>query len=684
VNLNLYRARLQSSSVKIHSSLVILSALSVFSLPGHAQTDVDTWHNDVARSGLNQNESLLTPARVNSTNFGLLIKIPVDGKVDAQPLYLSALNVGGQVSHNVVLIATEHGTVYAVDADTGKHYWHTSVLGAGETTSDDRNCGQVAPEIGITATPVVDRSAGAHGTVFLAAMSKDGAGNYYQRIHALDLYSGAEQPGSPVLVQATYPGTGDNSSNGVVVFDAKQYKDRPALLLLNGTIYTSWGSHCDIQPYTGWMMAYNESSLKQTAVLNFAPNGQAAALWNAGAGPAADSSGNIYVALGNGTFDTVLTAQGLPSQGDYGNAMVKVQTPNLAVLDYWTMYNSVLESSEDKDLGAGGLMVLPNQTDSTGKVRHLAAAAGKDGNLYLADLDNMGHYDSANDGTIYQQLSAALPGGMWSSPAYFNGRVYYGPVGSNMRSFEIASARVNANSVQTTPTVFGYPGTTPSISAYGPNNGIVWATENTNPVVLHAYDANNLNTELYNSNQAAGSRDHFGAANKYIVPTIANGKVFVGTTNSVAVFGYLPQTPAPVADGIYRLMNDNSRLVLENPGFSTTSGTVMYQAADTGNSDQRWFLSYNGLGYYTIQSVTSRFFLTDPKSSATAGISLEQAAPTNDDSQLWSLIPIGHSFIIQNKATGLVFDDQGSTTAAGPFIDLAAETETPNQSWYLE
>ena len=668
----------------LKSGLILASVSIAWALRSAAQTDVLTWHNDVARTGQNLTESLLTPANVNATTFGLLANVAVDGKVDAQPLYASALRVNGQGTHNILFIATEHDSLYAVDADTGKVYWQKSLLLSGETTSDARGCGQVTPEIGITATPVIDRNAGTNGTIFLTAMSKNAAGTYYQRIHALDLSSGAEQSGSPVVVQATYPGTGDNSSNGKVVFDAKQYKDRPALMLLNGLLYASWGSHCDFRPYTGWMIAYHESTLKQAAVLDYTPNGSDAAPWNAGAGPAADASGNVYVALGNGTFDTTLTAQGFPSKSDYGNSMVKMNASTLSVLDYWTMYNTISESGGDVDLGSGGLMVLPDQTDSTGKVRHLAVAAGKDGNLYVVDRDNLGHYDATNNGTIYQQLSGALPGGVWSSPAYFNERVYYGSVGSNMRSFPISAARLNGNSIQTTSTVFSYPGTTPSISASGTANAIVWATENTNPAVLHAYAAGNLTTELYNSNQAASSRDHFGIGNKFIAPTIANGKVYVGTTNSVAIFGFIRQKAAPVADGDHVVLNLYSQLVMDDPGWSTASGIAIYQWPADGYLNQEWFFSYNGSGYYTIQNVWSRLFLTDPNGATKGGTSLEQAVPTYDDSQLWSLTASGTGYVIRNKASGLVLDDKSWSRSSGPNVILWQQAGGSNQTWVLE
>jgi hypothetical protein len=664
--------------------LFLMPILFANPLPGQAQNDVLTWHNDVARTGQNLSEAILTPALINSKNFGLIANVAADGKVDAQPLYASAITLPGQGTHNILYIATEHDSVYAVNADSGTIYWQKSLLAAGETTSDDRNCGQVTPEIGITSTPVIDRSAGAHGTIFVVAMSKDAAGNYYQRIHALDLTTGAEQANSPVVAQATYPGTGDGSSNGLVSFSPGQYKERPGLLLVNGTLYTSWSSHCDDRPYAGWLMAYSEGTLKQTSVIDFAPNGSDAALWNAGAGPAADSSGNIYVALANGTFDTTLTAAGFPSEGDYGNAVAKVALQNgvLNVLDYWTMYNSDSESNGDVDLGSGGLMVLPNQVDSMGTTRHLAVAAGKDNNLYLVDRDNMGHYDAANDGTIYQQLSGALPGGVWSSPAYFNGNVYYGSVGSNLRAFQLSQARLVTSAVQTTNTTFAYPGTTPSVSAYGAGNGVVWATENTNPAVLHAYEATNLDTELYNSNQA-GTRDHFGAGNKYIVPTIVNGKVYVGTTNSVGIFGFVRQSTPLVADGPYVMTNANSKLVLDDPGSSQSSVGARDQWGANGGLNQKWFFSFNGNGYYSIQNVSSKLFLTDAGSASSPGVSLEQNTPLNTDAQLWSLTSTSSGLVIKNKATGLVMDDSASTKATGAHIILWTPNGGLNQSWTL-
>ena len=506
-----------------------------------AQTNVLTYRNDTMRTAQNLSESVLTPATVQAATFGKLFTFPVDGLVDAQPLVVSGLTIANQ-AHNVVFAATENDSVYAFDANTGATYWRTSVLGTGETASDSRGCGQVVPTIGITSTPVIDLQSGPDGTIYAVAMTKDSSGGYHQRLHALNLATGAEQFGGPVEIRATYPGTGDNSNSGTVVFDPKQYKDRTALLLLNGVIYTSWASHCDIRPYTGWTIGYNENTLAQTGVLNFTPNGRQGAVWGSGGGLASDASGNLFFDIGNGTFDVTQNASGFPVMSDYGNAFVKVGliAGVLTPLDYWTMDNTTAESNADEDLGSGGVLLIPDLTDTNGNVRHFGTGAGKDSNIYLFDRDNMGKYDSVNNGTLYQELPGALANGAWSSGAWFNGNLYYGGTGDVIRSFRMgANLLLGATPTSTSSVSFPFPGTSPSISADGAANGILWAMENTSPAILHAYDANNLATELYNSNQAAGGRDQFGNGNKDISPTVANGEVFVGTPNSVAVFGLL-------------------------------------------------------------------------------------------------------------------------------------------------
>ena len=506
--------------------------------PPASATDVVTYHNDIARTGQNLSETILTTANVNSITFGKLRSLSVDGKVDAQPLYLSNLtNIAGG-THNVLYVATEHGSVYAFDADDGTQLWKISTLGSGEVTSDARSCDQVVPEIGVTATPVIDRNAGPHGVIYVVAMSKSGT-TYFQRLHALDVTTGAEVFGGPKTVTGSFPGTGDNSSGGNVIFDPAQYKDRAALLLLNGVVYIAWSSHCDIRPYTGWIMAYNPTTLAQTSVLNVVPNGSEGAIWMANTGPSADSAGNIYLLDANGDFGTSMNGSGFPSNGNFGNAFLKISTSGgLTVADYFEMHDQQQENASDLDLGSGGALVLPDLTDGSGNVRHLAVGAGKDGHIYVVNRDAMGKFNTSTN-NVYQDLSGVLGNGIFGMPAYFNGTLYYGAVGDSIKAFKITSAKLSTGPTSQTSNTFGYPGATPSISANGTSNAIVWATENTNPAVLHAYDASNLH-ELYNSNQAGSGRDQFGAGNKFITPTVVNGKVYVGTTNSVGVFGLLP------------------------------------------------------------------------------------------------------------------------------------------------
>jgi hypothetical protein len=505
--------------------------------------DVVTYHYDNLRTGQNLNETILTPANVNSTKFGKLGAFTVDGLVDAQPLYLSAVAIPSAGTKNVLYVATEHGSVYAFDADsvngnTSTFLWKASVLGSGETSSDDRGCGQVTPEIGVTATPVIDRTRGAHGAIYVVAMSKDASGNYFHRLHALDLTTGAELFGGPMLVEASYPGTGDSSSNGSVVFEAKQYKERPGLLEIGGTIYTTWSSHCDARPYTSWVMSYDTNTLVQTSVLNLVPNGSEGGIWMAGTAPGADASGNIYFMVGNGDFDTTLNASGFPANANCGQCYVRLSSSApITLLDYFTPSNTVSESSGDVDFGSGGPLLLPDLVDGNGATRHLAVGSGKDAIIYVVDRDNMGKFNSGAN-NIYQQINGQI-GGVWSKPSYFNSTVYYGAVGDHLKAFPITSAKLSATPATESPNSFAYPGTTPSISANGTSNGIVWAVENSSTGVLHAYNAANLTSELYNSNQAANNRDHF-SDNKYVTPMVANGKVYVGTPNSVVVFGLLP------------------------------------------------------------------------------------------------------------------------------------------------
>ncbi|MGI8772247.1 MAG: beta strand repeat-containing protein, partial [Acidobacteriaceae bacterium] len=483
--------------------------------------DVLTYHYDAMRSGVNPNESTLTTSNVKSATFGKIGFDAVDGKVDAQPLYVSALTIGG-AQHNVLYVATEHGSVYAFDADNGALLKQTSLLGVNEIPSDDRGCGQITPEIGITSTPVIDRTQGANGTIFLVAMSKDSSTppNYHQRLHALDLATLAELGGGPAEITATYPGNGVTSVGGVNTFDPAQYAERASLLLQNGNIYLGWTSHCDHPSYTGWVMAYSETTLQQTSVLNLTPNGSDGSVWMSGGGLAGDASGNVYLLDANGTFDTTLDTNGFPNLQDYGNSFLKLSTTGgkLAVADYFEPKNGPAESATDTDLGSGGILLIDIPLSKTLTVQW-AIGAGKNGNVYVVDRTKLGKYDPAKD-HIVGILPTPLPHGAWSSPAYFNGVVYYGGVGDNLKGFTLLSKGPPPPPMQSA-TTFPYPGATPSVSANGTASGIVWALESGEgaPAVLHAYDAANL-TELYNSNQASSNRDSFGNGNKFITPMI--------------------------------------------------------------------------------------------------------------------------------------------------------------------
>lgn len=526
-----------------HSALL---ALNVLGSPVTNAGDVTTYHYDTARTGLNSTETILTIANVKSSQFGKVAFYSMDGKVDAQPLYLANVSIGGKL-HNVIYTGTEHGTLYAFDADNGTQLWQTSLLGANETPSDDHGCSQISPEIGISATPVIDRKQGPHGTLFTVVTSKDANGGYHHRFHSIDLTTGSDTQ-NPTEVTASFPGTAQNSQGGNVVFDPAPYAERAALLLSNGTVYTGWTSHCDHGAYTGWIMGYSESTLQQMQVLNVTPNGTMGSVWMSGNGIAADSNGSLYVLVANGTFDTSLDGNAFPANGDFGNAMLRLSLVNgkLMVADYFTMYNTQSESSQDVDLGSGGPLLLPDQTDSHGVVHRLIVGAGKDRNIYLADRDNLGKFNPSTnpaDNNIYQELVGANLGMSFSSAAYFNGVLYSAADGDALKAYPMVDAKMSTTPSSVSATKFLHPGPTPTVSANGTQNGIVWALDSNTgqPAVLHAYDATNLAREIYNSNEAPNGRDSFGKGNKFITPMVINGKVYVGTPTGVAVFGLLSQ-----------------------------------------------------------------------------------------------------------------------------------------------
>jgi uncharacterized protein (TIGR03437 family) len=498
--------------------------LSVLSLSG--QVNVLTYHNDLSRTGQNLSETILTPSSLRVGEFGQLFSDPVDGQVYGQPLYMWGLNIAGKGFHNVVFVVTEHDSVYAFDADnnTGSNaapLWQASFINpaAGITSvpADNLGCNVITPEVGITSTPVIDPIT---GTLYVVAMTLESFGQtYVHRLHALDVQTGAEQPGSPVEIQASAPGTGDG--NSTVTFQPWLYKERAGLLLLNGVVYTAWSSHCDSGNYHGWLIGYDAKTLQRVAVYTSTPNWEAGSIWQSGAAPAADANGNIYVVTGNGTFDAERGG------GDLGDTVIKLATTNgLSVADYFTPFNADLLDIEDMDLGSSGALLLPD-TAGTSQHPHLLVTGGKEGRIYLVDRDRMGHFSPGSDSQIVQSLPAAV-GPLFGIPAYFNNTVFFGAKNDALKAFPISNGLLSEIPSSESTGAMPYLGSVPSISAHGTKDAIVWSIQ---PDALHAYDATNLASQLY-----SGS---FGSYIKFSTPSIANGKVYVGTENSVAVFGLL-------------------------------------------------------------------------------------------------------------------------------------------------
>jgi hypothetical protein len=524
---------------------------------------VFTYHNDVARDGANTQELALTPATVSTTTFGKRFFCAVDGAAYTQPLWVPALNVAGTV-RNVIFVATQHDSVYAFDADTSPcmTLWQAQLLvashggTAGETSVPTADVGNnykdIQPEIGVTGTPVIDPATSA---LYVVSKSENLTGTFYQRLHALDLTSGNEKFGGPVTITATVPGTGDGSVGGNVSFNPQTEHQRSALSVSNGVVYIAWASHEDKDPYHGWILGYNAATLARVKVLNASPDGSRTGIWMAGGAPAFDSTGNLYATTGNGTFDA---NQALPPNGDYGDSVLKISTSAaLAVTDWFTPYNQAFLDTQDLDLGSSGVVVLPDQPSAP---THLLVAAGKQGQVYLLNRDAMGAYCNGcpSDTNVWQSFAAFQNfGSFWGSPAFWQNHLYLGgtqePPGPGDR-LKVFDFDPSTHSFATTPssqsgTVYGYTGSIPSVSSQGASGGIVWSPDISaygvpapaqGPAVLHAFDATNLGTELWNSSQAASTRDQAGNAVKFSVPTIANGKVYLGTRTEIEVYGLLP------------------------------------------------------------------------------------------------------------------------------------------------
>jgi hypothetical protein len=499
---------------------------------------VFTYHNDNARTGRNLNETRLTLANVNINTFGKLFTIPVDGFVYAQPLYVLNLAIPNQGSHNVVYVATQNNTVYAFDGDdrAGVTLWSRH-LGT-PVSSTDNGCGDIVPTVGVTSTPVIDPQS---NTIYVVTATEEN-GVFAHQIHALDIANGAEKFGGPVQITATVSGTGEGGNGNQVTFDSRQQLNRSALALINGTLFIGFGSSCDFHPYHGWLFAYDPATLNQSAVFNTTANTQGGGIWESGGAAAADPDNNFYVITGDG--DLTANSNGV----DYGDSILRfffLSGNTLRPADYFSPSNQSSLNRYNTDLGSSGPLLLPDQP---GLHSHLLVAAGKGATIYLVDRGNLGHFLSSGNTQIVQVLSSAILAD-FGTPAFWQNStgawVYFGAAGDLLKAFSLTNGQLSASPTSLSGRDFPYPGTTPSISANGTTNGIVWALQNSGystgtAAALKAFDATNLANQIYSSTLAPNKRDVGDPAVKFMVPTIANGKVYFGTQNHLDVYGLLP------------------------------------------------------------------------------------------------------------------------------------------------
>ena len=507
-----------------------------------AQVDYTTYHFDTLRSGQNLHETVLTPALVNVNTFGNFSRNRLTDRCTAEPLVVYNLQIIGQGTHTVVYVATENDSVFAFDgnSNTGNNatpLWQVSFTNPakGITTIPSSDLGTIAisPQIGITGTPVIDVSNGTSMWWLPRRKTEPTSSDCMRWTFARERRNSA----GPVVIAASVKGNGTGSVKGYVSFDPLRSNQRPGLLLVNGVVYIAWASHGleTVYPYHGWVIGYNENTLAQVAAFCVTPNGDQGGIWQSGDGLAADTLGNIFFMSGNGTFDAN------KSGGDYGMSFVRLSSNSgLSVADYFTPYNAVKESAGDLDLGSGGPLLFPYQNGATNP--YLAVGAGKDGTLYLVNRDKMGGFNSKSNNVVQQILKAFNGNSVYSTPAYWQGNLYYWAIYDTLRVFQMKDGLLNTTPIATSSYSLAPPGATPVISSNGSANGIVWALDTsdplTGPAVLHALDAQTA-VELYNSAQNA-TRDQAANAVKFTIPTVANGKVYLGTETELDVYGLLP------------------------------------------------------------------------------------------------------------------------------------------------
>ena len=628
------------------AGLIALLSLAPLGLQGQAP-NVPTWRYDNTRQGQNTQETTLTPNNVNTNTFGKLFSQPVDGQVYAQPLYMYQLKLGNGTTHNVVFIATEHDSVYAFDADsnggTGSApLWQASMIStahgaaAGATTMPygdvQGGSGDIHPEIGITGTPVLDTAA---GTLFVLAKSKEN-GVYVQRLHALSVATGNERSGSPVVLSASVAGTGNGSAGGTLAFSSLWQNNRMALSLFNGSLYIGFGAHGDDGPWHGWVLVYNETSLAQTAAICLSPNGDGDGLWMSGAGMAIDTvaaNGRAFVATGNGDltdYPPINTAQ------DYGESVLRFDLSNggFAPTDAFTAYNQASLTGSDLDMAAGGVLMLPDQP---GPYPHLLIQIGKEGRIVVLNRDALNGYapgGAYNTNAVQDITGAFANGGLWSTPAYWNGNVYVWASNDSLKVFPLTNGVLAKTAAVRSSVSSSFPGATPSVSSNGTQNGIVWALDtdmfgSNGSSILYAFNATNIASPIYASNQNV-MRDDAGPAIKFTVPVVTNGKVYVGAGYQVDVYGLLngqTQSPAPViapAGGTYSAAQTvtitdtaaNTAIYYTTDGSTPTTASTLYTGSFVASADM------------TVQAIASSSgFLQSAITSATYIFNSQTPAP---------------------------------------------------------
>ena len=646
-------------SRRLHLLAQLTGALAVVGLSAGtalAQTSVTTQHNDIARTGANTNESILTPSNVNPSTFGKLFSQSVDGYVYAQPLYMPGVTMGAGTAqagtaHNVVFVATEHDSVFAFDADgnsgaNATPLWQVSLIdsahgaGAGETTvpNSDVSTGDIVPEIGITSTPVIDPTT---NTIYVVAKSTINGSTFFQRLHALDITTGKEKFGGPVVLSGSVSGNGNGSSGGTLNWDPKWENNRTSLLLVNGVVYIGFGSHGDNGPWHGWILAYtyNGSTLHQTGVWCATPNAAAGGIWMSGTGLAADVPsgkpyGRMFTATGNGTFDAV--APTYTNAMDYGDSILKLDLTNgvptlnssgTVVGDDFTPHDQASMNNVDEDVASGGVVVLPDSVGGGGGA-HQLVQVGKSGRIFVLNRENLGGYNP-NNTTDPEQ--AASVGGLWGAPAYWSGNVYVWGTSDYLKAFSFANGVMSATPTSTSTVLAngGYS-PTPSVSANGTTNGIVWTiASDTNPEILDAFDASNVASHLYSSSTNS-TRDNPGGAVKFIVPTVINGKVYVGSQNQLSVFGLLggaTQAATPVINPASESFNPSVQVTITD----SSSGASIYYTTDGSTptaASTKYGSPFTLTATSTVNAIaTGTGLLQSPVASATYTLTTEVATP---------------------------------------------------------